>query len=325
MSQLISSLEIPGLGQEDIATLPNARNFEYFRDMVRMYQKCQCPFCDPMDPVKNPIIRVSDDGDMRTWACPKDYRAKNLTKHYVTASKRHAANLSNYTCADFANLWSLTGSVIRELEGNQLFPHFGQNDVGVDGVHVLVVVPKGTHRVEATFNNEPNPNPGMTKTRFIKAASKWSCLQCPVDETLESKFIIMPDHTGKGFQYMADEDFASISVLISYLTSSEGAYHLPVGAVMMGLPGAALVMRFGEMKRNAGSIRHQHCNVMLPDATGIVQATLAKDAAKIAAKMEVLAVWNKMRLHLEWRPEDTEQDAMKTLEPADLALLTERK
>ncbi len=62
------------------------------------------------------------------------------------------------------------------------------------------------------------------------------------------------------------------------------------------IDGGAFVMRFGNPKRNAGSIRHLHFNLQVPDGTARYSVTLAKDPEEIVEKMKILQVFEEMRL-----------------------------
>jgi diadenosine tetraphosphate (Ap4A) HIT family hydrolase len=63
-----------------------------------------------------------------------------------------------------------------------------------------------------------------------------------------------------------------------------------------GLEGGGLVMRFGKVELNAGSVRHLHLNVIVPDETGQYKVTLAKDPVDIEKKWKTLVVYEKLRL-----------------------------
>jgi len=43
------------------------------------------------------------------------------------------------------------------------------------------------------------------------------------------------------------------------------------------IPGGGLVMRFGDLTYNAGTVAHLHVHIQVPDLTGPVKATFAKD------------------------------------------------
>jgi diadenosine tetraphosphate (Ap4A) HIT family hydrolase len=51
------------------------------------------------------------------------------------------------------------------------------------------------------------------------------------------------------------------------------------------IPGGGLVIRFGDPKFNAGTIRHIHAHLQVPDLTGPAKATFAKDPEKVKADL----------------------------------------
>jgi len=59
--------------------------------------------------------------------------------------------------------------------------------------------------------------------------------------------------------------------------------------------GGGVLMRFGNPLLNAGSVRHLHVNLMVPDGAGEVRVPLCKTPEEIAAKMNVIRVFEKMR------------------------------
>lgn len=60
--------------------------------------------------------------------------------------------------------------------------------------------------------------------------------------------------------------------------------------------GGGVLMRFGDPLLNAGSIRHLHANLFVPDGTGELRLPLCKTPEEVAAKMKVICVFEKMRL-----------------------------
>ena len=62
------------------------------------------------------------------------------------------------------------------------------------------------------------------------------------------------------------------------------------------MPGGAIFLRFGDPTRNAGSIRHLHANIIIPDGKGEVRVPLAKDPKDVEEKKLVIAVFEKIRL-----------------------------
>ncbi len=61
------------------------------------------------------------------------------------------------------------------------------------------------------------------------------------------------------------------------------------------IPGGALISRFGEVRRNAGSIRHFHHNAKVPSGDKRYQETLAKDLDDWERKGPLLLIFEKMR------------------------------
>jgi diadenosine tetraphosphate (Ap4A) HIT family hydrolase len=60
--------------------------------------------------------------------------------------------------------------------------------------------------------------------------------------------------------------------------------------------GGGVVMRFGDPRFNAGTIRHLHANIQIPDGTGKLDVTFAKDPEKIEWHYQLVAVFEKLRL-----------------------------
>jgi hypothetical protein len=322
-----SPLTIPGLNQEDITTMLNLRSFEYYRQMVKANQEGICPFCNPMNPKQNRILERSSDGKFRMWMCPKKIRAKNLDGHFVIAPVRHCTDIGEFTSDDFNNLWLLTRAATRRFFGKTFSPHFSGENFGCRGVYAYVLVPNGKQRVEVIFDAKPNIFPPSGYLQSFFSSGNWTCYQCPAPEGLDHKFLIKPNTTIKTFRDITGEDFSNLSEIISYLTRQDRGLSLPGGAFIMGLPVGAFVLRFarpGEIRRNAGSIRHIHGNAMKTNAAGHIDVTLAKDAAKIAAKMTVLKIWEKMRLWLEAHPGGNEQNAMNIITDKERAILEAR-
>ena len=61
------------------------------------------------------------------------------------------------------------------------------------------------------------------------------------------------------------------------------------------IPGGGFAMRFGDPTYNAGSLEHLHANIMVPDLTGNVKVTLAKDENRQALANQRVEVF--MKLH----------------------------
>lgn len=64
----------------------------------------------------------------------------------------------------------------------------------------------------------------------------------------------------------------------------------------LGVPDGAIIMRFGNPRKNAGSIRHIHGNIKVPTGELRYTETLAKDAADLLKKGAKILLWEKMYL-----------------------------
>jgi len=69
-------------------------------------------------------------------------------------------------------------------------------------------------------------------------------------------------------------------------------------------------MRIGDPTYNAGSVRHIHANILVPDGTGRVRVTLAKEKEATASKMQILRVFELMRQGKEFGDLDPEDAAL---------------
>src|SRR3989344_2830575 len=267
-----NQLVIPGLDEHDIALLPNTRNFFYYCDMIAQIRNNKCPFCDPMDSAKNPIVAYA--GNWRMWKCPPEFRATSLREHFVIAPVKHELYIGKLSHEDFVSAWKLVRTALKEISGNLLSPHVDGEDVGKDGVYGLIIVPKGTVKVGVTFNEEPNPQLAKKILPLIYNHLWWRCMACKANNNLEHKLLLGPSNLKPiiHFDEMDENDFDALSGLISWCTNVEIGYGLPGGAFVMGWPGAALVVRFGDPKRHAGSIRHLHWNIMVPNEGENVKA-----------------------------------------------------
>lgn len=97
---------------------------------------------------------------------------------------------------------------------------------------------------------------------------------------------------------MTQEDWRGLTSLIEYATGPDSK---------LNLPGGAVVMRFGPPKFNAGSIRHLHVNILVPDGTGEVRVPFAKTPEDIEHKKKILAVFEKMRTGTPFEELDPEE------------------
>lgn len=102
----------------------------------------------------------------------------------------------------------------------------------------------------------------------------------PLKHTSEH-LVLAPRKHVTHFAYLDNDDWRSIQAIVSGTT--------------LRLSGGALVFRFGDPRKNAGSVRHLHANIIVPDGTGRVQATLAKNPEEISEKRAILVIFEKLR------------------------------
>ena len=62
----------------------------------------------------------------------------------------------------------------------------------------------------------------------------------------------------------------------------------------LGVEAGAIIMRFGDPRKNAGSIRHLHGNIKIPTGEMRYTETLAKDASDLETKGAKILLWEKM-------------------------------
>lgn len=60
------------------------------------------------------------------------------------------------------------------------------------------------------------------------------------------------------------------------------------------IAGGGLVMRFGLPELNSGSVLHLHANIIVPDRSGPVHATLAKESSHLKEARQRMAVFEKL-------------------------------
>ncbi len=85
---------------------------------------------------------------------------------------------------------------------------------------------------------------------------------------------------------------------VSQLTNKEGSDLIEIirwACSAYSISGGGVTMRFGDPLLNAGTIRHLHGNIQVPDGTGKLEITLAKDPEKMVWHRSVIRVFEKMR------------------------------
>ena len=114
----------------------------------------------------------------------------------------------------------------------------------------------------------------------------WVAFHCPSAfkaKNLEYHIVLAPRKHHTHFCGMSDQEKNDWVKTLGWVISS------------YDLQGGAIVMRFGDASLNAGSIRHLHANIMVPDKKGRVEVTLAKSPEEVEEKWRMVAVFEKMR------------------------------
>jgi diadenosine tetraphosphate (Ap4A) HIT family hydrolase len=124
------------------------------------------------------------------------------------------------------------------------------------------------------------------KNQVIFGSSMWIAFKVPVKyraKHLQEHILIIPVRHMTHIRELNAEEWATFFSTINHVDS------------LVDLPGGGLIMRFGDPALNAGSVRHLHWNVIVPDGTGEYRTPLAKDPAETEKKWQIMAVYEKMR------------------------------
>jgi len=93
--------------------------------------------------------------------------------------------------------------------------------------------------------------------------------------------------------------------------------------IVKDLPGGCVAIRFGDPDLNAGSVRHLHVNIIVPDGTGDVQVTLAKNPQKQEEARSRVLAFEKLR-SAGISVEDAPQRAAEILSSGELKIVDDR-
>ena len=122
-------------------------------------------------------------------------------------------------------------------------------------------------------------------------------------------FIIAPARHITHLNDMTAEDWGNMNFLIR--------------EIVKDLPGGCVAIRFGDPNLNAGSIRHLHVNIIVPDGTGDVQVTLAKNPQKKEEARSRVLAFEKLRL-AGISAENAPQQAEEILSPEEMKIVDGR-
>ncbi len=123
-----------------------------------------------------------------------------------------------------------------------------------------------------------HPNPKINIPLFD--AGTWQVWKNPFPHDHTEQHIV--GSTKRHVRFMKDltpNEWVDFQHLIQSLGD---AYYM----VNSGPTGGGIAIREGSLTHNAGTVPHLHMNFIIPDLTGNVKITLAKDAKKLAAKQK---------------------------------------
>ncbi len=132
--------------------------------------------------------------------------------------------------------------------------------------------------------------------------------KCPFCDPLDKKNVVIAQSVG-GWRIWKNPFPIKHSVLhlmmapIKHIMPEQGLNQsdfTQIGALMLGacrefdIIGGGFVMRFGTPKFNAGSVLHLHANIIVPDQTGDIQVTLAKNPKKFQEAIARMHIYGRL-------------------------------
>ncbi len=153
------------------------------------------------------------------------------------------------------------------------------------------------------------------KNKVLKRAGGWRMWHNPYPaKHTKVHYVIAPDKHVLHPQHLTAEDWDDQSVLIDFVTNGE---------LGLGVLGGCIATRFGDPRLNAGSIRHLHTNIIVPDGTGDVQVTLCKSPEKQQQVRIRLIAFEVLRL-AGISGHEASREAPKLLSGYELSLVSDR-
>ncbi len=241
--------------------------------MIDDYLAGKCPFCDPLDPDKNKVIAQTED--LRMWKNPFPLDKAKL--HLIMATTQHRTSVEELTAAanfrdigrlftDACYIFAIDRGKINDWEGHFIAPH-------------------GVGSVQFVLNpNRPRSIPTVWDGVTINEHGRWTMgvNAFPFPHTTIQMLLAvdsrMDDSSfGKG-------DFEDIGVLFAEFID---AHKIKGGGLILAnqTTKVAFAMRFGSPEFSAGSVLHQHANIIVADENP-VGITLAKDESKIVETVQ---------------------------------------
>lgn len=145
------------LSEDQLMTLAYCRDYDQYVSMVQVYLAGGCPFCDPLNPKSNRVIRESRG--WRMWKNP--FALKNTQLHLVMAPRHHIVSVDQMTASDFTDMGRLFIWARRKFNfvGGGFAMRFGGPRLSACSVlhlHTNIIVPNEQGSVRVTLAKEPH-------------------------------------------------------------------------------------------------------------------------------------------------------------------------
>ena len=125
-------------------------------------------------------------------------------------------------------------------------------------------------------------NLDRVKNKIVWTSGNWRMWVNPYPlKHTHHHLVLAPESHLTHTKDMSVRDWGNFSKLVAYATGA--------------LYGGALVMRFGDPHLNAGSVRHLHANIIVPNNAGEVRIPLAKNPEDIENKKKIVRVFERIR------------------------------
>jgi hypothetical protein len=126
---------------------------------------------------------------------------------------------------------------------------------------------------------DPVLNPTLCTLR------EWSVWENPFPLPHTRHHLVMAPHRHVGpSDQILSSDFTAMGELFGWAQKR------------FGFTGGGFAMRFGSPKQSAGTVMHLHANIIVPDLTGAVDVTLAKNPAKVTEQIARMRGFEQRRL-----------------------------
>lgn len=182
----------------------------------------------------------------------------------------------------------------------------------------LVIPGMGKEDIGTLINTRTYP-------QYCEMVRRILAVECPFCELdLELNKIILENDHWRAWENPFPQKYTAHHLIIAHqvhlthlsdVTSADGRDLFDILSRLAepaDIRGGGVLIRFGDPLLNAGSIRHLHANLFVPDGTGELRLPLCKTPEEIAEKMKVIRVFEKMRTGTPFEKlEPAEQDLVR--------------